>query len=340
MNVRSLTATVLFVLTITYASGIFSSRKNPRTITLYGFSILSEVINNGIAPAFQHYQLEKYGQEVEILTSFAGSGTIVNQIKLGVPVQLAILAHQHDALKLADAGVIDERAWRDLPNLGALVRTPIVLVARPGNPLQIRNFSDLGRPGIKIIQPDPLVSGGAAWGLLAIYGSNWILRHDQESATELLASVSRNVSAQASSARAARTQFEQGFGDALITYEQEVITDLKQARAVGQIVYPPNTIYAEPILVRIDRNIESNEGELIQSLIEFMWSSQGQTIFRTYGFRSYDGKSDQEFEALRDPFTVNALGGWRTAYDTIVDGAWLTAQTAGAAKDGNKNGSE
>lgn len=39
----------------------------------------------------------------------------------------------------------------------------------------------------------------------------------------LLYAVWRNVIAQAGSGRAARTQFENGFGDALVTYEQELL---------------------------------------------------------------------------------------------------------------------
>ena len=338
MSVKSVSIGTLFFIILIYASGILSSHHKPRTITLYGFSILSEVINHGIAPAFKQYLLENSQQEVEILTSFAGSGTVVNQIRLGVPAQIAILAHQHDALKLADAGVIDESAWRNLPHLGALARTPIVIVVRKGNPLQIKEFSDLGRAGVRVIQADPLVSGGAAWGLLAIYGSSWTQRHDQEAATQLLSSISRNVSAQASSARAARTQFEQGFGDALITYEQEALVRANDTKYTEQVVYPPNTILCESILVRIDRHIDANDRELVQSLIDFMMSPRGQEIFRSYGFRSYDERSDQGFVPLKDPFTVTSLGGWRTAYDTIVDGAWLSEQTATADNDGSTNG--
>ena len=338
MKIRSIVISAAFVALLIYLSGLLSSRTVPRTITLYGFSILSEVIEQGVAPAFKQQQLKLTGEQVEILTSFAGSGTVVNQIRLGVPVQLAILAHQHDALKLADAGVIEERAWRSLPSDGALVRTPIVIVVRAGNPHQIQNFSDLAKSGLQVIQPDPLVSGGAAWGLLAIYGSRWVVRHDQEAATQLLTAVSQNVRAQASSARAARTQFEQGFGDVLITYEQEALASAEKRKQLEQIVYPSNTILCEPLVVRIDRNISANDAALVQSLVDFMWSPQGQAIFQRYGFRSFDGKSDQNFAVLKDPFTVTALGGWRTAYDTVVDGAWSSEQTARAGRDGDKNG--
>lgn len=330
MKFSSVLGTILIVAAVLFVTGVFSKAKSPRTVTLYGFSILSEVINKGIGPAFKKNQFEKTGDEVELLTSFAGSGTIANQLKLGVPAQIAILAHQHDALKLLDAGVVKEESWSTLPSSGSLLRTPVVLVVRKGNPQKIQSFSDLGRSGVKIIQPDPLVSGGAAWGLLAIYGSSWVTRHDQENATDLLEAVAENVTAQASSARAARTQFEQGFGDVLITYEQEALASMEQHKDSEEIVYPANTIYCEPLVMRIDRYIDVKDQTLINDLIEFMWSAEGQAIFQQYSFRSADGKSDRSFTPLKDPFTVTALGGWRTAYDTIVDGAWRAQQSNSA----------
>ena len=48
--------------------------------------------------------------------------------------------------------------------------------------------------------------------------------------------------AQAPSARAARTQFENGFGDALITYEQEALYDRSRGKLKGEIIYPHSTI--------------------------------------------------------------------------------------------------
>ena len=40
---------------------------------------------------------------------------------------------------------------------------PFVLVVRKGNPLRIRDFSDLARPGVRVIHPDPLTSRPSGW---------------------------------------------------------------------------------------------------------------------------------------------------------------------------------
>ena len=111
--------------------------------------------------------------------------------------------------------------WRKLPYHGIVNRTPIVIVVRQGNPKGIRDFPDLGKPGIRIIHPDPISSGGAQWSILAIYGSELKKSEDSVRALRTLQAIWRNVISTPGSAREARTTFELGNGDALITYELE-----------------------------------------------------------------------------------------------------------------------
>src|SRR5204862_4516644 len=88
---------------------------------------------------------------------------------------------------------------------------------------------------------------------------------------DLLLGVWKNVAAQAASARAARTQFENGFGDALITYEQEALWDRARGKLKADIVYPRSTVLSEHTLVRIDRNISKRERDLVDAFGAFLW---------------------------------------------------------------------
>src|ERR1041385_7355030 len=91
----------------------------------------------------------------------------------------------------------------------------------------IRDFSDLAKPGIRLIHPDPVSSGGAQWSILAIYGSELQKSKkdsgepDKGRALQTLRAIWKNVISTPGSAREARTTFELGNGDALITYELE-----------------------------------------------------------------------------------------------------------------------
>jgi sulfate/thiosulfate-binding protein len=297
----------------------------PRTIVFYGFSILGEVSNEAIFPAFEKRWLADGGEPIEIVGSFAGSGTVTNQIILGVPAQLALLSLESDAKRLADAGVVKAGSWRSLPNAGVVNRTPFVILVRPGNPKNIHDFEDLARPGIGVVHADPLTSGGASWAILAEYGAGALAPGGSPEAGErLLSGIWKNVIAQAASARAARTQFDNGFGDALITYEQEALADRARGRLKADVVYPKRTVLSEHTLVVLDHNVSPADHPAVLALARFLWSEEAQKLFVRHGFRSVEERwnDDPAFGRIEQPFLVADFGGWERAKREIVDGIW------------------
>jgi len=306
---------------------IASTSHKPRSIVFYGFSILGEALNQVVLPAFQQDWERRTGERVEFASSFAGSGTVTNQLIMGVPAQLALLALEPDAERLAASGLIAPGSWKRLPYGGVVNRTPLIILVRPGNPKRIRDFSDLARPGIGVVHPDPLTSGAANWAILAEYGAGFMQppHQSRQAGYELLMGLWRNVVAQAQSARAARMQFENGFGDALVTYEQEALWDRTDGTLHAEIVYPPCTIFSEHILVLIERNIDPAHRKVVNALVQFLWSDQGQRLFVKAGFRSVHeplNALNPEFGKISDPFLVSNLGGWSRAKKEIVDDLW------------------
>src|ERR1044071_7669379 len=140
------------------------------TVTLYGFSIMKESLEKAIFPGFINGWKQQHGQEVRFQSSFAGSETVTNQIFRGAPADIAILSIERDAQRLKAAGFITSD-WHSYPAQGIVNKTPFVIIVRQGNPKGIHDFSDLAAPGVKLIHPDPISSGGAQWSILAIYGS-------------------------------------------------------------------------------------------------------------------------------------------------------------------------
>lgn len=305
--------------------------EKPRTVVFYGFSILGEAMTEDVLPAFARHWRERTGERVEFATAFAGSGTVTNQLIMGVPAQCALLSLELDAERLAKAGVVPPGSWRRLPHGGVVNRTPFVLVVRKGNPKGIHDFPDLARPGVQVVHPDPLTSGGANWALLAEYGSaarrspGQSPGQSREAGFASLLGVWRNVSAQAASARAARTQFENGFGDVLVTYEQDVVEDAAAGTLPGEVVYPPSTVLSEHTLVVVDRNVDPSERPVLDALVHFLWSDEAQRLFVKRGFRSVDERlnaGNPAFGTVRDPFLVADFGGWNRVKKEIVDGIW------------------
>ncbi len=300
-----------------------------RTIVFYGFSILGPVMNEAVFPAFQQEWQAKTGERVEFISSFGGSGTVTNQVIMGVPAELALLSLELDAQRLATNGVLQDKSWRKLPHEGVLNRTPFVIVVRPGNPKGIKGFRELGNQGVGVVHPDPLTSGGANWAVLAEYGAGARAAAqsggNSPAGKDMLMGVWKNVTAQASSAAAAKTQFNNGFGDALITYEQEPLYDKTKGKLKGEIVYPHSTVFSEHTLVVVDRNIPARDRDLVDAFVSFLWSEPAQRLFVKYGFRSVEelfNSPNPGFGTIEDAFTVADYGGWQQVKKEIVDTVW------------------
>jgi len=300
-------------------------------ITLYGFSIMKEPLEKAIFPAFAAKWRAGHGVNVSFITSFAGSETVTNQILQGAPADVAILAIERDADKLVQGGATKDD-WRSRPNGGIVNKTPFIILVRKDDPKQISDFPDLGKPGIQIIHPDPTSSGGAQWSILAIYGSELEKSQaktgtqDPARAQNLLASIWRNVISTPGSAREARTGFETGYGDALITYELEGLS-MKQAGDPIDIVVPKATIYSEHPAVMIDRNMSAEKRSVVEAFVDYLWSDEAQQAFVKYHFRSVTNETfndaNPEFAKIEMPFTVQLFGGWDKAYPDIIQNIFV-----------------
>jgi sulfate/thiosulfate-binding protein len=302
-----------------------------RSVTLYAFSVMKEVMDKAVLPGFAAKWKQEQGEEVRFTTSYAGSETITNQILQGVGADIGIFSIERDVERLAQKGLVTSN-WKATPFGGVVNKTPFVILVRKGNPKGIRDFPDLARPGVKVIHPDPDGSGGAQWSILALYGSELKKSQaesggaDQARALALLRGVWRNVISTPGSAREARTQFETGYGDALITYELEGLM-MRAAGAPFEVVVPRSTIFSEHPAVVIDQNVSPEERPLLDAFVQYLWSDEAQRAFVKYHFRSVKheefNNANPEFARVELPFTVGDLfGGWQRAYPEIIDGVW------------------
>lgn len=308
-----------------------NSGRGGLTITVYAFSIMSEAFDKDIYPGFKAKWKREHGVDVNFVSSFAGSETITNQILQGAPADVAILSIERDAERLAE-GKATTTDWRTLPNKGIINKTPFIILVRAGNPKGIQDFADLGKPDIKVIHPDPVSSGGAQWSILSIYGSE-LKKSEAETGTAdktralgTLQAIWKNVISSPGSAREARTQFELGQGDALVTYELEGLL-MKQANAPIETVVPKSTIFSEHPAVIIDRNVTDAERPVVTAFLNYLWSDEAQKAFVKYHFRSITKESfndeHKEFANIEQPFTIEMFGGWRKAYPDIIEKIFL-----------------
>ena len=297
------------------------------TITLYGFSILKESLETAVFPGFTAKWKQEHGQIVQFQSSFAGSETVTNQILRGAPAEIAILSIERDIQRLQKDGFVTSD-WHSLPGKGIVNKTPFVIIVRRGNPKGIKDFSGLAKPGIRLIHPDPISSGGAQWSILAIYGSE-LTKSEKETggadaahALQTLRAIWKNVISTPGSAREARTTFELGNGDALITYELEGLL-MKEANAPIEVVVPQSTIFSEHPAVVIDKNITAAKRPVIDAFMQYLWSDEAQEAFVKFHFYSSTNdafnQASTKFGRIEMPFTIEYFGGWDKAYPDVIE---------------------
>jgi sulfate transport system substrate-binding protein len=298
-------------------------------LTVYGFSVMKESLEKAIYPDFAAKWKSEHGTEVNFTSSFAGSETVTNQILQGVKAEIAILSIERDADRLKQGGFVTSD-WRAAPNKGIINKTAFVILVRQGNPKGIHDFPDLAKPGVKLIHPDPVSSGGAQWSVLAIYGSELVKsekqfgERDQGRALQTLRAVWKNVISTPGSAREARTQFETGFGDALITYELEGLLMKEGKKTPVDIVVPQATILSEHPAVVVDRNVSAAKRPVVEAFIQYLSSEEAQRAFVKYHFRSVSYENlnleNKELAQIEMPFTIEYFGGWSKAYPEVIEG--------------------
>ncbi|HEV2826092.1 MAG TPA: sulfate ABC transporter substrate-binding protein [Pyrinomonadaceae bacterium] len=296
-------------------------------ITVYGFSIMKESLEKAIYPGFIAKWKAEHGLDVHFTSSFAGSETVTNQILQGVPAEIAILSIDRDAQRLKEQGFVTSD-WHALPYKGIVNKTPFVILVKGANPKGIHDFPDLAKPGIKLIHPDPVSSGGAQWSILAMYGSELVKSEKQSGeqdtarALQTLQAIWKNVFVTPASAREARTTFELGNGDALVTYELEGLL-MRESGKPMEIITPQATIFSEHPVVVIDRNVSADKRAVVNAFVQYLWSDEAQQAFVKYHFYSVTNNALNEankgFGHIAMPFTIDYFGGWERAYPEVIE---------------------
>src|SRR5215471_544297 len=205
----------LAALALVLAAGAGATTKD-LTLNLVAYSTpkppLAKIIGN--------FQQTGQGEGVNFTQSYGPSTSQAKALIAGQPADLAFLSTGDDVNQLVDAGLVDQN-WDKQGYNGIAADTVVVFAVRDGNPKHIKGWNDLIRPGVQVVTPNPLSSGGAKWNVMAAYG--YALRHGKTrtQAQQFVTDLFKNVVSQDKSARDALNTFLSGKGDVLITYENE-----------------------------------------------------------------------------------------------------------------------
>jgi sulfate/thiosulfate transport system substrate-binding protein len=271
--------------------------------------------------AFAKFWKGKTGQDVAIKQSHGGSGKQARSVIDGLEADVVTLGLGGDIDALVRNGGWVARDWQKrLPHNASPYTSTIVLVVRKGNPKGIKDWDDLGKPGVAVITPNPKTSGGARWNYLAAWEYAKRKYGGDAKAKEFVGKLLSNVPVLDTGARGATITFAQrNQGDVLIAWENEAWLLQKEFAGKVDIVYPSLSILAEPPVAVVDRNVErKGTRALAEEYLRFLYTEEGQDIIGRNFYRPAVSKAAQAKYAKQLPklnlFTIDeAFGGWANA---------------------------
>jgi sulfate/thiosulfate-binding protein len=314
-------AVVVAALTLTLAAcgGGGSAASSESELSLVAFSVPK--------PAYDDLQKDfadtPDGKGVTWKSSYGASGDQARAVISGLPADYVGFSLRSDMTKLVDKDLV-AKDWEAGPSKGIVSTSVVTIVVRKGNPLGIRGWADLVKPGVKIVTPNPGSSGSARWNVLAAWSQVTANGGSEAEATDYLTKYYQNVVSLPSSGREATSAFTSGTGDVLISYENEAIA-ARQSGADVDYVVPDTTLKIEN-----PGAVTTAAPEAAKKFLAYVVSDTGQKVFAEHGFRPLDPSLDpgqvegandpaKPFPAVKKLVTIDDLGGWSEVSTKFFD---------------------
>ncbi|BDA74601.1 Thiosulphate-binding protein [Rivularia sp. IAM M-261] len=296
-------------------------------ITLVSYAVTKAAYDK-IIPDFKAQWKKQTGQDVEIKTSYGGSGTQTRAIIDGLQADVINLALGLDVNRIQQSGLIQPGWERELPNNGIVTRSVIAFETREGNPKRIQGWKDLTRRDVKVITANPKTSGVARWNFLGLWGSVINTGGNLAAAREYVTQVYRNVPVLPKDAREASDAFyKKNQGDVLLNYENEVILAGKQGKTSPSYIVPQVNISIDAPVAVVDKVVDKRgTRKVAEAFAKFLYTPQAQREFASVGFRPVNAtvarEYQKQFPRVATLKTVADFGGWENVQKRFfADGA-------------------
>jgi sulfate transport system substrate-binding protein len=231
-----------------------------------------------------------------------------------------------------DVDVIAERGrnlvakdWRKkFPHNASPFASTMAIMVRKGNPKGIKDWDDLAKAGVGVVIPNPKTAGNGRYSYLAMWSfAKEKFNNDEAKMKAFLASIFRNVPVLDTGGRGATTTFVQrAIGDALLTFEAEILTSIQEAGPDKfEIVYPSVSVEAEMPVAIVERVVDRRgTRDFATEYLNFLYSEPAQELLVKHFYRprleSVATKNAGKFGKLKLVKIDEAFGGWAQAQKT------------------------
>ncbi|WP_227980608.1 sulfate ABC transporter substrate-binding protein [Nocardia spumae] len=292
-------------------------------LTLFAYSVAKPGYDKVIA----EFNKTEAGKGAQIQQSYGASGDQSRKVKDGAQADVVSFSVEPDITRLVDAGLVDAN-WNADANKGVPFGSVVVLAVRKGNPKGIHDWSDLLKPGVEVVTPNPFSSGSAKWNLLAPYAAESNGGQNPQAGLDYLGKLisKEHIKVQPKSGREATETFLQGTGDVLLSYENEAIFSERSGDPIEHVI-PPTTFKIENP-VAVTKNAKNPTTAV--AFKDFLYSQAGQQAWAAAGFRPVDPQVaeqySKDFPKPQKLWTIADLGGWKA-----VDKGLFTPETGSVA---------
>src|SRR6266511_1494277 len=272
-------------------------------LTLVAYSTPREAYGQ-LIPSFQKTAA---GKDLSFSQSYGASGEQSRAVVSGLDADVVVFSLAPDISSLDQKNLVPQ-SWNKDKWHGMATRSVVVFVVRDGNPKKLKTWSDLLKPGVQVVTPNPFTSGGARWNVMAVYGGALRAGKTPKQAESYLAQVWKHVVAQPASAREGLQTFLAGRGDVFLAYENEALFAQKKGQSV-QFVIPKATILIEnPIAV----TTTSKNRAQARAFLKYLRTLPAQRIFAQNGYRPVvkGAARGLSFPNRTQLFTIKYVGGW------------------------------
>src|SRR3954471_22631807 len=204
------------------ASGLASAQS--QTLLNVSYDVAREFYKD-VNAAFVPYYKKQTGKDVKVEQSHAGSSAQARAVADGLEADVVTMNTTTDVEFLADKGVVAKDWQKRFPNNAAPTSSTMLFLVRNGNPKGIKDWDDLVKPGVQVVVVNPKTGGNGRYAYLAAWGYIRKKGGPDAQAAEFVSKLYKNVPVLARGGRGATTAFlQRNIGDALITFESEVVS--------------------------------------------------------------------------------------------------------------------
>lgn len=284
---------------------------------------VSRELYKDINPAFAASQ----GGNVRISQSHGAASKQVLAVSNGLPADVVTLNQTPDIDALVARGLV-KSTWRsEFPHQASPYTTTTVFLVRKGNPKHIQDWSDLARADVKVIMPNPKLSGSGRYAYLAAWGYG-LEQYGSTGVHDFMEKLLGNVPVFDGGGRSATTTFTQrGMGDVLVTFENEAILIANELGLKDfDCVYPSLSVDASAP-VAIVHKVADRHGysKLAKAYLDFLFSKEGQALIAKHHFRPRDAEvlaaNAAKFPPINTFRVEEKIGAWPSVLTThFADG--------------------